>query len=169
MPNHHDAYQSESADELVATVFRGGLSMAEAIHQLRKRLLDLSSRNRLLNYRHPKGRSLQFADNPDLNLLFERLSDGRPAAIAYVREPEPSEYEGTKKPDARQSSLLEGIDTSYEFAPGSSASGPHQRLKPVQTLQYPAELERFLRRMATEARTVIEEIRIFLLLPALFG
>jgi hypothetical protein len=31
----------------------------------------------LLNYIHPQRRSIQFVDEPDLNLVFTRLVDGR--------------------------------------------------------------------------------------------
>ena len=71
-------YDSESADKSPSELFTGKLPLAEALNKLRTRLLDLSARNRLLNYRHPKRRSIQFVDEPDLNLVFTRLIDGRP-------------------------------------------------------------------------------------------
>jgi Protein of unknown function (DUF4011) len=56
----------KSPDEL----FSGKFSVAEALEKVRNRLLDLSMRNRLLNYEHPKARSLQFINNPDLDSIF---------------------------------------------------------------------------------------------------
>lgn len=55
-------YQVNDADTLVGQLFSGGITVGEAIERLRTRLLDLSARNRLLNYRHPKGRCVQIAD-----------------------------------------------------------------------------------------------------------
>jgi hypothetical protein len=47
---------STAADEL----FAGRLPIQEALAKLRLRLLDLTSRNRLLNFKHSPGKSLQF-------------------------------------------------------------------------------------------------------------
>ena len=44
-------YQANDAEALVGELFSGGISVEEAIERLRNRLLDLSARNRLLNYR----------------------------------------------------------------------------------------------------------------------
>ena len=51
-----EVYQSEDATKLAVDVFAGRLTIEEALKRLRTRLLDLSMRNRLLNYKHPKGR-----------------------------------------------------------------------------------------------------------------
>lgn len=50
-----EVYQSEDATKLAVDVFAGRLTIEEALKRLRTRLLDLSMRNRLLNYKHPKG------------------------------------------------------------------------------------------------------------------
>lgn len=52
-------YQANDAEALVGEIFSGGLTVGDAIERLRTRLLDLSARNRLLNYRHPKGRCVR--------------------------------------------------------------------------------------------------------------
>ena len=70
-----NVYDSESGDKNLSELFTGTLSLAEALNKLRTRLLDLSARNRLLNYRHPKRRSIQFVDEPDLDSVFTRLID----------------------------------------------------------------------------------------------
>ncbi len=139
-------------------LFHGKLPIARAIDLLRLRLLDLSSRNRLINYRHPRSRCVQFANRPDTNLIFDSLIDGKPIKIAYVKEPLPLEYRGNKKPDARTYAEKQGIDVSYQFSeqdqPARSGS---KRLIPLQALHYPRELEKMLRRISTDARTVVEE------------
>lgn len=150
-------YKAESADGLVGEIFRGQLPIAEALQRLRTRLLDLSSRNRLLSYRHPKRRCVQFVDNPDLNLLFERLLDGKSVLIKPVPEPDPFSYETGKKPEARQYAERLRLGIEYEFPEPKSANAWHRRTPTLQTLFYPAELDKFLRKISYEARTVIEE------------
>lgn len=149
-------YQANDADALVGELFSGGIPVAEAIERLRTRLLDLSSRNRLLHYRHPKGRCIQIADDPNINLVFDRLYvDGKNVPFKYVPEPPPDTYEG-KRPEAKLYAARVGISTSFEFPP-NPARAEGRRLYGIQTLYYPADLERQLRKIAAEARTAIEE------------
>ena len=155
MPGSNPKQQKSPADE----VFHGHLAAAEAIERLRLRLLDLSPRNRLLNYKHRhRSRCLQFVDKPDLDLLFDTLLDGKSVKIAYVKEPLPLEYQGNKKPEPRLYAQEMGIDVSYEFPQLREVSGSaSKRVRPLQALRYPTDLERLLRKIATEARTVVEE------------
>ena len=149
-------YQSNDADALVGELFSGGITVGEAIERLRTRLLDLSGRNRLLNYQHPKGRCIQVADEPNVNLVFDRLHvDGKGVLFKPVPEPSPESYEG-KRPDARLYAPRVGISTSFEFTPNSDGSAG-RRLHGIQTLLYPADLERQLRKIASEAKTAVEE------------
>ena len=149
-------YQANDAEALVGEIFSGGLTVGEAIERLRTRLLDLSARNRLLNYRHPKGRCVQIADEPSINLVFDRLYlDSKGVLFKYVQEPSPYTYEG-KRPEARLYAQRLAISTSFEFAPNPGGSNG-RRLHGIQTLLYPADLERQLRKIAGEAKTAIEE------------
>lgn len=149
-------YQANDAEALVGELFSGGITVGEAIERLRTRLLDLSARNRLLNYRHPKGRCLQIADEPNVNLVFERLYiDGRGVPFKYVPEPSPDTYEG-KRAEAKLHAARVGISTSFEFAPNPAGSNGRRR-HGIQTLLYPADLERQLRKIASEAKTAVEE------------
>lgn len=149
-------YTANDADALVGELFSGRITVGEAIERLRTRLLDLSSRNRLLNYRHPKGRCVQIANEPNLNLVFDRLySDGKGVPFKFVPEPPPGSYEG-KRPEAKLYATRLGISTSFEFAPNPAGSNG-RRLHGIQALLYPAELERQLRKIASEAKTAIEE------------
>lgn len=152
----NDEYQANDADAIVGEIFSGGITVGEAIERLRTRLLDLSARNRLLNYRHPKGRCVQIADEPNINLVFERLYvDAKSVPFKYVPEPSPDTYEG-KRPEARLYAPRVSITTSFEFAPNPAGSNG-RRLHGIQTLLYPADLERQLRKIASEAKTAIEE------------
>lgn len=148
-------YQANDADAIIGEIFSGGITVAEAIERLRTRLLDLSSRNRLLNYRHPKGRSIQIADNPNLNLVFDRLMDSKSVPFKYVPEPDLDSY-ADKKPEAKLHAARLGISTAFEFSPNPESANGH-RLHGLQTLLYPADLERQLRKIASEAKTAIEE------------
>lgn len=156
MATQQNEYQANDADAIVGEIFSGGITVAEAIERLRTRLLDLSARNRLLNYRHPKGRCIQIADEPSINLVFDRLYvDGKGVPFKYVPEPPPDSYEG-KRPEARLYAPRLGISTAFEFAPNPAGSNGH-RLHGIQTLLYPADLERQLRKIASEAKTAVEE------------
>jgi hypothetical protein len=55
-----------------------GQSLRDTLAQLRIRLLDLTGRNRLLNYKHPIGKSLQFVEGQPA-MLYEKLSEGKGA------------------------------------------------------------------------------------------
>lgn len=147
-------YKENDPNTLINELFSGKLTIDNALQRLRTRLLDLSPRNRLLNYRHPKGRSVQFVDVPNLNSLFHRLLDNKDVIVSPVPEPEPLLYEG-RRPDAKQHAENHcGINTAYQFPKSSSNSrGPRK----IQALYYPPELEKLLRKIAREARAAIEE------------
>lgn len=116
-------YHAEDAQALVDEVFSGRLLIAEAIQRLRTRLLDLSSRNRLLRYVYPKRRCVRFIDNPDLNIIFDRLLDGKSVLLRPVPDPPPLMYEQGKKPEARAYAEQHGFNTDYEFSRGEGENG----------------------------------------------
>lgn len=149
-------YKDDGADALVSELFSGKLSVAESLESLRTRLLDLTMRNKLLNYRHPKALSFQFTNDPDLNLLYDRLEEGKSVSLAYVPDPPPQRYENSKKPEPRVYARELSIGTSVDVGP-SATNVAYKRLPGLQVLQYPADLERLARKMASEARTVIDE------------
>jgi len=151
-----NVYESESADKTVGDLFSGRLSLSQALQKLRTRLLDLSSRNRLLNYKHPKGRSIQFVDNPNLNLIFNRLLDGKSLLIKYVPEPDLLSYED-KRPDVKTFAQACGMDIDFEFPQTSCSSSANKHTPKLQALYYPADLDKLCRKIGSEARTVIEE------------
>ena len=148
--------ESENADKTISDLFSGKLSIEQALQKLRTRLLDLSSRNRLLNYRHPKGRSIQFVDKPNLNLVFNRLIDGKAILIKYVPDPPTNSYT-TKRPDARTYASSLGIDIEFEFEPSSCGTTANRHTPKLQALNYPADLDKLCRKVSSEARTIIEE------------
>jgi len=150
MSNKINNLQSEN-DEL----FSGKLSLREGLDQLKARLLDLSARNSLINYRHPKARCIRFINQPNLNAVFDRLyTEAKPIGIRYIEEPKPTEYEG-KKPDVKTYAENLGLDISYDIDDQIDLNSLKQ--SKLLALYYPEELERHLRKLSTEAKTVIEE------------
>jgi hypothetical protein len=149
-------YESESTDKLPSDLFSGRLPLEQALQTLRTRLLDLSSRNRLLDYKHPKRRSIQFVDEPNLNLVFDRLIDGKSLLIKYVPDPPPNTYT-IKRPDVKIYAQSIGINTDTEFSPASCGSSANKHTPKLQALYYPVDLDKLCRKLSSEARTIIEE------------
>ncbi len=119
------------------------------------RLLDLTSRNRLLNFRHSVGRTVRIV-GPALQPTYEKLVGGQSVPFLPVPEPKPIDYDRPadgppRKPRAEDFARVIGFPiqldetTSVEQAPG------------LRALFYPGDLERVMRRVASEARTAIEE------------
>ncbi|MDH1261346.1 DUF4011 domain-containing anti-phage protein Hhe [Pseudomonas sp. GD03944] len=145
----------------------------ESLEKLRSRLLDLSARNRLLNFSH--ARSKRFAriidELPDH--LFETLTADQPMRFAPV--PEPTERQlidhGYLKYDEKTGSVSEvkkpptaeiwaqvlGMQTSYELPTGSETPGDKHADDAIQTLYYPAELESRLQTLYAQSRLSLDE------------
>ena len=142
--------------------------VAEALDQIRKRLLDLSRRNTLLNYRHPAKRCLRIVDELPDQLFSELFSDKAfvfeslprvPSLDGYVSDKVRAyleEQTDPRKPPPAGWAWLHGIDPSLELQTTDSFQKRHRDLA-IQTLLFPAELETRLRSMAQLARTAIEE------------
>jgi very-short-patch-repair endonuclease len=141
-------------------IFDGHHDVTEVLAQLRRRLLDLTARNRLLNFRHSQTKTIGIVDAvPDA--VYDRLLENRPLTLVPVPDPKPTEYEGEdrrQKPDVREYAKRLGISTSYELsrAPTNVPAIGNEGLK-LRVLNYPAETERLCRRVSNEARSAIEE------------
>jgi very-short-patch-repair endonuclease len=151
--SNESMYQEDAAGKLVSEVFSGKLGIEEALTKLRTRLLDLTMRNRLLNFRPSKARSFQFTNDPDLDLIYERLEEGKVIPVSYVPDPPHSRYETGKKPDVRVFARECGIGTSVDLGKPTQGRGHGD----LQVIAYPSDLERVARKISTEARTVVEE------------
>lgn len=148
-----------SADE----VFSGSLPIREALERLRLRLLDLTGRNRLLNFKPTAGRALQFVEGiPEL--AYRRLVSGSGAAarllLTPIPEPERSDWvlksERLVRPEARDYAARKGIATTYDqprppAAPGNGAGSS------LRALYFPDDLAKHGRKLEREARLAIEE------------
>lgn len=139
-------------------MFSGKVAVADAVEQLRTRLLDLSSRNTLLHYKHPRGRCVQLAGTPQLDAVFEHLyANGKPLTLQYVPLPGTS---ASPPPDAKTHAATLGLAVAFELPAPAAEAQAHPKATPataLQTLLYPAELERQLRQLTAQAKTAIEE------------
>ncbi len=135
--------------------FGGDFSTADALLRIRKRLLDLTTRNRLLSFRWTRGRVVRVV-HTGMDDLYHHLKDGGALLFRPVPEPSREDYEtvgsGRRKPEAAQFAEKQGIDISYELPPRREGV-----LRYIQTLLYPEDLERVLRNIDRAARTAIEE------------
>ena len=100
------------------------LRLGSALERVRKRLLDLSANNPLLNYRHPKASSLRVVDEVPAQ-VFERLVDGSRFTFASLPDPERRDGETL----SRQAELIEqpGPATSERAAAPDRVEDPRAR------------------------------------------
>lgn len=137
------------------------------LEKMRKRLLDLTKRNRLLNYKYSKKGALRVVDELP-NELFTQLVDGK--ELFFKPVPRPPGHKGNQDNGAHlpgfapitanQHAETLGIRTSFDLPdPLSSRGEPERRhVDPdIQTLHYPEELETILRTLHSSARLTIEE------------
>ncbi|WP_237062012.1 DUF4011 domain-containing anti-phage protein Hhe [Microbulbifer zhoushanensis] len=148
----------------------------QALENLRTRLLDLTARNRLINFRHTKGGSLRVIDElPDQ--LVSQLLDGKELRFQAVPEPKERELidagylrwdeetrkleELRKSPTAEEWAKHLGLSTSYEMPfPGSeeTAAPDKHTDDAIQTLFYPYEMEARLKTLLQSAESAIQEM-----------
>ncbi len=82
------------APPLSAEFLSGGT--AAGLAKIRARLLDLTNRNRLLNFRHTSASSIRIVD-ADLDAVFARLLNGEEIPFRPVPEPKLPPVEPPKK------------------------------------------------------------------------
>ena len=125
-----------------------------ALEQLRLKLLDLTGRNRLINFKHTAGKSLQFvAGHP--TAIYERLVEASSKSnINVLGLPEPSRIDWTEqngrlqRPDPREWANSNQIPTGYEI----SGIGEDSNESNVRALMYPDDLAKHCRKIEREAR-----------------
>ncbi len=154
---------TEPQPSTAASLFTGKLSIAAGLEQLRLRLLDLTGRNRLINFKHAPGKSLQFV-HTSIDATFKRLTSEQGKHVAIEPLPEPARTEwvlrGNRhtKPEPREHAVSLGFDPSYLLRPMNSrlpttpASGSQ-----VRTLFYAEDLGKHCRKLEREAKLAIEE------------
>ncbi|MGF6937091.1 very-short-patch-repair endonuclease [Paraburkholderia sp. UCT70] len=146
------------------SVFSGNLPIREALNQLRLRLLDLTSRNRLLNFTPSAGKTLQFV-HCSAEAVYRRLIENPNAtSVTLVGVPEPERSAWVSKngrltrPEARDYASSIGLATSYELPadniklPATSESGSQ-----MTALYYAEDLAGHCRKIEREAKLALEE------------
>lgn len=129
---------------------------ADGLDKIRKRLLDLTGRNRLLNYRHPPTSCLRIVD-AELDHVFQSFCDGQRFPLEPVPEPDQGDYirppEGgqPQKPSPEQHAKRLGWAVSYDLTPRSNHQGA------LRVLHYRDRLAPILRRMDSKARMIVQE------------
>ena len=144
----------------------------DSLESLRKRLLDLTARNRLLNYRFSKTGQVRIIDELPDQLAELLITEHR---LTFQPVPEPSldelisagyisidEMTGEHKrikadPDAVAWAKVLGFDTNYELPSDTGSTESKHNDTAIQTLMFPPELEARLKGLRTKAVTAIEE------------
>lgn len=140
----------------------------EILGFLRNKLLDLTGRNRLLKFKASQGKSIQLV-NVSLEGVWKNTLEGKMLTIDPVPEPKRSEYVKNPesgrdvKPDPREYARTLGIDASFELKP-TLTEATH-----LQALHYPEDLVRVARKVASNAKTLIEDKGITDPLYLIFG
>jgi len=145
----------------------------ETLGNLRTRLLDLTARNRLINYRYTKNGSLRIIDElPDQ--LVETLLADKEMRFEAILEPTQDElidagylkYDEEKDeiltlkntPSAEEWAKYLGFATSYEVPePSEECEEKHSDLS-IQTLLYPYEMESKLKSIYYASESAIQEM-----------
>lgn len=170
-------------------------AMVEDLERMRARLLDLSARNPLLSYRHPRASSLrvvnevpalvlermvsngrfQFTplpDDEDAGPLFEQPEGGvddLTASPSAVASQSATAATRAKKDAARQKAAQRaGINPSFDLPAVGDAEDAAFNDRHLQTLLFDEELEARLQKMQAAAVTAIQETGANLL-HMLFG
>lgn len=124
-------------------------STEAGLEKIRTRLLDLTNRNRLLNFRHTRASSLRVVGALP-NIVSRRLIEGE--RLTFLPVPEPDAYDG-QKPSASDRAKAIGCPTSFDL--DDVAEGYDSAMLPV--LHYVEDLEALTRKIGSAAKTAIEE------------
>jgi hypothetical protein len=122
----------------------------QGLKEIRTRLIDLTNRNKLLNFRFPAASCLRFVD-VDGEAAFIRIMDGGRLSVSAVPEPL---NKSSEKPTALAHAKELGWNTSYELRDVPPTDEYDGRL-PV--LHYAEHLNILTRKIDDAARTAIEE------------
>lgn len=143
----------------------------DSLQSIRNRLLDLTGRNRLLNFKHGSSGFIRVIDEmPDQ--LAENILESHKFTFIPIDEPLRSELiehgyividdKGQEvkvkaDPSAKEWAKVKGFNTSYELPLSIKSKDSKHNDTNIQSLLYPRELEAQLRNIRTKANTAIEE------------
>lgn len=137
----------------------GSSSLSSALAQLRIKLLDLTGRNRLINFKHTAGKSLQFVEGQPA-AIYEKLTESsNKPTISILGLPEPLRRDWVEqngrlqRPDPREWARSQNISTSFDI--GTTVETGAQ--SNIRALMYPDDLAKHCRKIEREAVLAIEE------------
>ena len=163
MQGNEDAAQ-ESQAQPANSLFSGKVPIEVALNELRLRLLDLTGRNRLINFKHSPGKSLQFV-HVVIDDACKRLTEQN-NRVAITPLPEPDRQDWVNKngrlarPEAKEYATQLGIGTSYSLAYKSASgepTGTRMSGLDLRTLFYAEDLGKHCRKLEREAKLAVEE------------
>src|SRR5215472_3538799 len=134
----------------ISTDFLTG-STDTGLDRIRTRLLDLTNRNKLLNFRHSPASSLRIVSAP-IDSVFTRLSDNERLVLFPVPEPpSTNEFDPPEAPDYAEQL---GWNASFDL---QELEGDDEGAIPLlRVLHYPECLDTLTRKIGSAARTAIE-------------
>ncbi len=137
-----------SASRPTASAFPNG-NTEQGLKEIRTRLLDLTNRNKLLNFRFPTGSCLRFVDvNSDA--AYNRIMDGGRLSISAVPEPPRIADKPTPLSHAKELGRNVSFDLDDPF-PAEEYDGQ------LPVLHYAEHLNTLVRKIDDAARTAVEE------------
>jgi transcription elongation GreA/GreB family factor len=133
--------------------------LTTALEQLRLKLLDLTGRNRLINFKHTAGKSLQFVEGHPAAIYQKLVEANTKANINILGLPEPARRDWIdrngrlQRPEPREWAKSVGVSTGYDI----SGAGEDSDESNVRALMYPDDLAKHCRKIEREATLAIEE------------
>lgn len=143
----------------------------DSLNAIRNRLLDLTGRNRLLNFRHGRSGFIRVIDEmPDQ--LASNILEGNQFTFIPVDEPrkdelikygyivlndDEEEVRVKSDPTAKEWAKVLGFNTNYELPHSVKSRESKHNDTNIQSLLFPRELEAQLRSIRVKANTAIEE------------
>lgn len=172
--NETESIEELSQDEGAPASTQHSNFSFESLESIRNRLLDLSGRNSLLNFKYPKTTCIRLIDELP-NQIYQVLSEEKKFTIIPV--PEPAESELIEAgyidvdPVTQEKKLLEypsaskwakqhiGLDTSFDLPEHNAENETNDRHTDtdLQTLLYAPDLEARLRQIRAKAESAIQE------------
>lgn len=159
LENDAEVQQSEPTG-----LFSGKVPIEVALEEMRLRLLDLTGRNRLINFKHSPGKSLQFVHST-IDGVFKRLVEQN-NSVDITPLPEPTKSDWAQKngrltkPEPKEWAGRLSISTSYILEKKASKAGEEvYAVSPsdLRTLYYAEDLGKHCRKLEREAKSAIEE------------
>lgn len=133
--------------------------LSSALAQLRLKLLDLTGRNRLINFKHTVGKSLQFVEGQPADIYQKLVEANNKSTINILGLPEPSRHDWVErngrlqKPEPREWAKAQGVHVSFDIPNIVGSDGNSN----VRALMYLDDLAKHCRKIEREAILAIEE------------